>query len=62
MGDGTERHRQDSVGGIEYSIYIWDEYCRVCKHIKVALFKVASDKLHQDAVDGTDYSIYMWDE
>ena len=26
MSDGTEQHRQDTVDGIEYSIYIWDEY------------------------------------
>ena len=34
---------------------------RVCKHIKVALFKVASDthitSRWQDAVDGIEYSI-----
>ena len=23
MSDGTERHRQDAVDGMEYSIYIW---------------------------------------
>ena len=38
MSDGTERHRQDAVDGIEYSIYISDEYVN-----KVAQFKVASD-------------------
>ena len=38
MSDGTERHRQDAVDGIEYSINIGDEYVT-----KVAQFKVASD-------------------
>ena len=42
MSDGTERHMQDAVDGIEYSIYIGDEYVGYV-NIKVALFKVASD-------------------
>ena len=43
MSDGTERHRQDAVDGIEYSIYTYEMSNVGYVNIKVALFKVASD-------------------
>ena len=56
MSDGTERHRQDAVDGIEYSIYIWDVgYVNILKsgivnsdywyiyYIQFVIIKVAID-------------------
>ena len=67
MSDGTERHRQDTVDGIENSIYIWDEKCRVCKqYIKWHCLKwLVLHVLHKngnDAVGGIEFSINIWDE
>ena len=60
MSVGTERHRQDTVDGIEYSIYIWDQYVNKVAQLKWLVIHV----LHKDAVDDIEYSIYVyiWDE
>ena len=53
MSDGTEQHRQDTVDGIEYSIYM--RYVNKVAQLKWLVIHV----LHKDAVDDIEQSNHV---
>jgi hypothetical protein len=55
------RHRQDVIDGVKYSIYIWDESCRICKHYysSIILKWLVIQLLNPFIKVASDFSLYV---